>query len=675
MIRHTLFGISMALCAAAASRVQAVDLFWLGNTANLDSANYADSTLVPTGTPPTSADALFIGNAGTANFTGAADYQRLTVGHNNAALSGEGAVNVSGGATLNLTDAVTGLGNAALIVGRVNNGTMNIDGSTVQTGRSVVVGYGTNANNVGTLNISNGGVLNVLAADLTVSERSNSPTAPETSGMKGVVTLNGETSQINVANLLTIGTRSATGTYTQNDGVSSIGGNTTVGNRNADNSSLTVLGGTFETGGSLVVGTGDAATNNGQFVSNASATFGGDALVTLGGNITAGLGDATESSLTISGTAHVSTPHNTPPNSAGSVFIGRGRSKNSTFTMTGGTFDVGTRFLMGSVEAGVITAGGAATNIVGNHSSGVINVVLDFTLADTNGDSTYNLSGNGEIHAGAYLIVGRQRKLGTMNQSSGIITAGQGVHIGNAFNVDTTIYGTGVYNISGGSLTATADPLVNVNALSIAPAGTGTFRVIGDDALIDVNGDMLVNAGGGSQGTLAYQLEAEDTSLSMIDVSGIATFNAGAILAFDTSLASPTQTSYNLLTATDVIDSGLVFNGPAGWGFDIIAGGNGEILRAVQTGPGGVAGDYNGNGTVDAADYVLWRNGGPLQNEIATPGTVTQEDYDSWRARFGSTSGSGAGAGVNAGQVPEPAAAVLMLIGLVAAFTRRGSRN
>jgi hypothetical protein len=670
MIRHTLFGISMALCAAAASRVQAVDLFWLGNTGNLDSANYTDSTLVPTGTPPTTADALFIGNAGTANFTGTADYQRLTVGHNNATLSGEGAVNVSGGASLNLTDAVTGLGNAALIVGRVNNGTMNIDGSTVQAGRSVVVGYGTNANNVGTLNISNGGVLNVLAADLTVSERSNSPATPDLSGMKGVVTLNGETSQINVANLLTIGTRSAAGTYTQNDGVSSIGGNTTVGNRNADNSSLTVLGGTFETGGSVVVGTGDAATNNGQFVSGASATFGGDALVTLGGNFTAGLGDASGSSLTISGTAHVSTPHNTPPDGAGSVFIGRGRSKDSTFTMTGGTFDVGTRFLMGSVEAAVITAGGAATNIVGNHSGGVINAVLDFTLADTNGDSTYNLSGNGEIHAGAYVIVGRQRKLGVMNQSSGIVTSGQGVHVGDAFNADTTVYGSGIYNISGGSLTTTQTTGI---ALSVGAAGTGTFRVIGDDALIDVNGDMLVNAGGGSQGTLAYQLEAGDL-LSMIDVSGTATFNAGAILAFDTSLTTPTQTTYNLLTALDIIDNGISFSVP-GWSYQIVPGGNGEILKLSQTGPVGVQGDYNNNGVVDAADYVLWRNGGPLQNEIATPGTVTQEDYDSWRARFGSTSGSGAGNGVDAGQVPEPAAAVLMLMGLVAAFSRRGSRG
>jgi len=50
--------------------------------------------------------------------------------------------------------------------------------------------------------------------------------------------------------------------------------------------------------------------------------------------------------------------------------------------------------------------------------------------------------------------------------------------------------------------------------------------------------------------------------------------------------------------------------------------------------------DYNGNGIVDNADYVLWRKGGPLQND-ATPG-VQPEDYDVWRARYGDT-GSGAG--------------------------------
>jgi len=73
-----------------------------------------------------------------------------------------------------------------------------------------------------------------------------------------------------------------------------------------------------------------------------------------------------------------------------------------------------------------------------------------------------------------------------------------------------------------------------------------------------------------------------------------------------------------------------------------------------------VPGDYNGNGTVDAADYVLWRKGGPLQNEVDTPGTVNAADYTAWRARFGNTSGSGSGLG--AGSVPEPSSMMLLLV-------------
>ena len=93
----------------------------------------------------------------------------------------------------------------------------------------------------------------------------------------------------------------------------------------------------------------------------------------------------------------------------------------------------------------------------------------------------------------------------------------------------------------------------------------------------------------------------------------------------------------------------------------------------------GVAGDYNGNGTVDAADYVVWRNNLgaslQLQNEVAgtTPGTVTQEDYDAWRARFGNTSGAGAGEFTGTA-VPEASTAVLAaLAGILVAFRRRSN--
>jgi hypothetical protein len=75
----------------------------------------------------------------------------------------------------------------------------------------------------------------------------------------------------------------------------------------------------------------------------------------------------------------------------------------------------------------------------------------------------------------------------------------------------------------------------------------------------------------------------------------------------------------------------------------------------------GVAGDYNGNGVVDGADYVLWRNGGPLQNEVADAGTVSAADYTEWRLRFGNTSGSGSSLG--GASVPEPNSILMLLIG------------
>ena len=67
-------------------------------------------------------------------------------------------------------------------------------------------------------------------------------------------------------------------------------------------------------------------------------------------------------------------------------------------------------------------------------------------------------------------------------------------------------------------------------------------------------------------------------------------------------------------------------------------------------------GDYNGDGTVDAADYVVWRkNDG------------TQSGYDNWRANFGLTAGSGSGASANAA-VPEPSTLIVLVVALIGCF-------
>jgi WD40 repeat protein len=83
------------------------------------------------------------------------------------------------------------------------------------------------------------------------------------------------------------------------------------------------------------------------------------------------------------------------------------------------------------------------------------------------------------------------------------------------------------------------------------------------------------------------------------------------------------------------------------------------------------AGDFNNDGTVDAADYVVWRNG------MGT--THTQADFNTWRANFGKTLASAKGATLAEGNsmapaVPEPVSLVSMFYGLGALITthRRG---
>jgi len=73
-------------------------------------------------------------------------------------------------------------------------------------------------------------------------------------------------------------------------------------------------------------------------------------------------------------------------------------------------------------------------------------------------------------------------------------------------------------------------------------------------------------------------------------------------------------------------------------------------------------GDYNFDGTVDAADYIVWRK---------TDGS--QDAYDIWRTNFGrSLSAGGSSSGqVQNGSVPEPATGFALLYGMCLAFLSR----
>jgi hypothetical protein len=88
-----------------------------------------------------------------------------------------------------------------------------------------------------------------------------------------------------------------------------------------------------------------------------------------------------------------------------------------------------------------------------------------------------------------------------------------------------------------------------------------------------------------------------------------------------------------------------------------------EWIRAALPGPG-LPGDFNDDGIVDAADYVVWRKG--LGAEY------TQDDYEGWHENFGSTPGAASTGASTQAAVPEPTSILIIsLAGLCLASRLR----
>lgn len=152
---------------------------------------------------------------------------------------------------------------------------------------------------------------------------------------------------------------------------------------------------------------------------------------------------------------------------------------------------------------------------------------------------------------------------------------------------------------------------------------------------------------------------------------------------FSTGLVGQT---YSAATKT------LLWKGQAGGGFGQnmeglalgpqLPGGDWSLLGVVDNGGGGdplsgntlvsfslapsVAGDFNGDGTVDGGDYVVWReNLGSL---------FVASDYNTWRSHFGQSAGAGAEFNSpDSTAVPELSSNLVLLLALLAlTFGRAG---
>jgi hypothetical protein len=77
-------------------------------------------------------------------------------------------------------------------------------------------------------------------------------------------------------------------------------------------------------------------------------------------------------------------------------------------------------------------------------------------------------------------------------------------------------------------------------------------------------------------------------------------------------------------------------------------------------------GDFNRNGTVDAADYTVWRNG--------LGADFTPDGYLVWKNHFGQTTGGASNAATNFAAIPEPPAFALSALAILETLLKRMSK-
>lgn len=267
------------------------------------------------------------------------------------------------------------------------------------------------------------------------------------------------------------------------------------------------------------------------------------------------------------------------------------------------------------------------------------------------------------------------------------------IQLGNVNSNGTTSNGT--VNVKGGKLKITgpvlktdpnATPTVNLTGgvLEITPrtAGTATWQTsfanTGSELNLNPNtiqqvtisttsGSATISEFAMSSGSWDVEIGSNVTASGadrfIVNGSGTASLTGGTLNISRINGYSPTiNDTLTILQGgggASLTAAAVTLAGDPGW--SLIS--NATQIQLKYLGAVGVSGDYNNNGVVDAADYVLWRNGGPLQND-PTPG-VQASDYTYWRSRFGATAGAGAGVSANVSAVPEPSSLVLFTFAVV----------
>jgi T5SS/PEP-CTERM-associated repeat protein len=173
----------------------------------------------------------------------------------------------------------------------------------------------------------------------------------------------------------------------------------------------------------------------------------------------------------------------------------------------------------------------------------------------------------------------------------------------------------------------------------------------------------LTTTGSGSALSVHLADPAEDPDFGSVEVSAGAALDGTLQVQLAGGFVPSLGDAFQILTAsggrTGTFTSEILPSLSSGLDWELQYTPNSVVLSVISN---VLPGDYNADGVVDAADYVVWRR---------TDGS--QVGYDLWRTNFGRTAGAGAGTSSTVA-VPEPAGILMVLVASFAGlFCRRPS--
>ena len=223
----------------------------------------------------------------------------------------------------------------------------------------------------------------------------------------------------------------------------------------------------------------------------------------------------------------------------------------------------------------------------------------------------------------------------------------------NDFTVSNLFYWDGIDD---------ADDGLSLDDVEFTVPDNELFYLVNNGTYIADASDQMVT--GGKIDTTAYDGSMHKHPAYILDASDGSTPDSGVYMVSLQVRMAGLETSepfFLLMGTSDLDDETLDYS--AAWVEENI-----DMLTSPL-----VAGDYNGDGMVDLADFTVWRNSlGSTTNLAAngdnsgtSQGVIDAADYLVWKQNFGSSTETSAALGATS--VPEPATWGLLLVAVAMA--------